>query len=555
MNNVTISTGITNGGSFPVVGKNYFITPEDVTNRDINTYAYSYYERMVITIAQDGNQWVWREEEVVDEIGGLLSISYEYNTYSANGITYTGRKFNFFPYQSSTVFEMDINNNIKPLDTTNNITGLHSVIPGGENNIISGSHSNINGGKDNSVLNNNSNIGGGYNNKINSLSSNIGGGEENITNGNFSSILGGRGNITSTYGEVVGGLFATEKVGDTSTFSLDDRVFTIGNGQNEMARSDAFSIRKDGLVTLPSTTNALLDQDQNPKAVVTKEYLTSLVESNESLEEFEVIETSVGKYNHGDIIPAHSSSNERWKDIGRKRVLPTFNPPILNMASSITSSNTSFNSSYEVGSVASIELIPTFNKRDGGDLNNIEISQDSTSLYSNNTLPSPNQTSTITFSTTPIQFKTEVDYDEGTISKLDSLGDTVGNTILAGSITSNLINYRGYRAVFYGSNPTKIVNSSNIRPNLNIRLENSGNTFTLNSGNTNKIFHLWLPNGKNLTSVIDADALNADLTASYIPTLNFSVEDIGGNSIPGTLFTMEADVPYASNHRHVITIS
>lgn len=555
MNNVTISTGITNNGSFPVVGKNYFLTPEDVTNKDINIYAYSYYERMVITIAKDGKQWVWREEVVADEIGGLLSLSYEYNNFTSNGVIYTGRKFNFFPYQSPAVFELDINNNIKPLNTTNTVLGLHSTLTGGENNEISGSHSNINGGKNNKIQNNNSNINGGYNNQINSLSSNIGGGEDNITNGNLSSIIGGKGNISSTFGEVIGGLFATEKLGDSSTFSLDDRLFTIGNGQNENARSDAFSIRKDGLVTLPSTTNTLLDQDQNPKAIVTKEYLTNLVGNNESLDEFEVVETSVGKYNHGDTIPAHSSSNERWKDIGRKRVLPTFNSPILNLTSSVTSPNSSFNGSYEVGSTATIELLPTFNKRDGGDLNNIEILQDNVSIYNDSILPPSNQTSPITFSTSSIQFKTEVSYDAGNVSKLDSLGDTVGNTILAGSITSNLINYRGYRAIFYGSNLTKIVNPTNVRPNLNIRLENSGSTFTLNTGNTHNIFHLWLPNGKSLTSVVDLDALNADLTSSYTSTPNFSVNDIGGNPILGTLFTMEADVPYDANHRHVITIS
>ena len=44
---------------------------------------------------------------------------------------------------------------------------------------------------------------------------------------------------------------------------------------------------------------------------------------------------------------------------------------------------------------------------------------------------------------------------------------------------------------------------------LGKRLTNSGNTFILNTGTTDTIFCLWLPDSKTLVSVIDLDALNA----------------------------------------------
>jgi len=61
----------------------------------------------------------------------------------------------------------------------------------------------------------------------------------------------------------------------TSAFSALDRLFGIGNGTSVGARSDAFIILKNGLATLPSVTNALIDADTTGKALVTKEYVNN----------------------------------------------------------------------------------------------------------------------------------------------------------------------------------------------------------------------------------------------------------------------------------------
>jgi len=96
MGNITLTTGITNNGQYPVDGKVYFLTQDDVKNRDINTYAFSYYERMIILFSDSTFQWQWREV-LTGDIGGLLDSDYTYpSNINSNGIDYSNRTFNFF---------------------------------------------------------------------------------------------------------------------------------------------------------------------------------------------------------------------------------------------------------------------------------------------------------------------------------------------------------------------------------------------------------------------------------------------------------------------------
>ena len=168
-----------------------------------------------------------------------------------------------------------------------------------------------------------------------------------------------------------------------------------------------------------------------------------------------------------------------------------------------------------------------------------------------------NATTTETFKlgVDAIVFKSLISYSEGTNTKDDIDGNTYPNTIGAGADESPSLNYLGYLPVFYGPTATKNITSANVRTNLTKRLENTGNVFNLATGNTHKIFQLWLPPGTNLVSVIDLDALNANITGSYASEA-LIVNDISGDPIAvGTLYTLTADVPYNDSHRHQITIS
>lgn len=79
--------------------------------------------------------------------------------------------------------------------------------------------------------------------------------------------------IARSFGEIALGSYPTDYTPvNNNTFNPEDRLFVIGNGTSNALRRDALTIRKDGLTTLPATTNALIDAEPTGKAVVTKEW-------------------------------------------------------------------------------------------------------------------------------------------------------------------------------------------------------------------------------------------------------------------------------------------
>lgn len=79
--------------------------------------------------------------------------------------------------------------------------------------------------------------------------------------------------IARSFGEIALGSYPTDYTPvNNNTFNPEDRLFVIGNGTSNALRRDALTIRKDGLTTLPATTNALIDAEPTGKVVVTKEW-------------------------------------------------------------------------------------------------------------------------------------------------------------------------------------------------------------------------------------------------------------------------------------------
>lgn len=107
------------------------------------------------------------------------------------------------------------------------------------------------------------------------------------TTGN-SSHAGGNSNEANSHAEFSIGAFGTIVSGNplAEVFVPTDRLFNIGNGNITpltaiITRSDALTLLKNGLLTLPSVTNALITAASG-KAVVTKEYLNSVVNGSET---------------------------------------------------------------------------------------------------------------------------------------------------------------------------------------------------------------------------------------------------------------------------------
>ena len=156
---------------------------------------------------------------------------------------------------------------------TNYATGIQSAILGGTANIASGLGASVTGGSANNAIGVNSTVSGGNVNTTNGVQSSISGGGNNISNGNFSSVSGGISNVANSFGEWAGGLYGTV-IPATSAIGFDslDRLFNLGNGSGGTTRSDALTVLKNGLATLPSVTNGLIAGDASGKAIVTKEF-------------------------------------------------------------------------------------------------------------------------------------------------------------------------------------------------------------------------------------------------------------------------------------------
>jgi len=159
----------------------------------------------------------------------------------------------------------------------NTANGGYSACIAGELNVISNTANNgsIVGGVGNTLT---GGSGSGIYSSIYSSNSGsnsilLGGNQSSIT-GNNAITLSGLFLTAKSFGEIVGGLYNTNYTPTSATaWSATDRLFNIGNGTSNVARSDAFVILKNGLATLPSVTNALIDAESTGKAVVTKEWV------------------------------------------------------------------------------------------------------------------------------------------------------------------------------------------------------------------------------------------------------------------------------------------
>ena len=187
-------------------------------------------------------------------IGGTTNNSCGINSMIGGGTT------NVAPGTNATVAGGTTNsadgvNSIVGGGSTNIAIVLNSGVGGGTTNEASGIGSCISGGSTNAASGENSSIGGGGTNIATALFSNISGGNSNNAYGNSSAVSGGRSNFAKSYGEWVGGLNGTNYLAvSTAIFSGTDRIFNVGNGILPVSPSDAFSILKNGLATLPSTS-------------------------------------------------------------------------------------------------------------------------------------------------------------------------------------------------------------------------------------------------------------------------------------------------------------
>lgn len=113
---------------------------------------------------------------------------------------------------------------------------------------------------------------------------------------------------------------------------------------------------------------------------------------------------------------------------------------------------------------------------------------------------------------------------------------------------------RYYR--FYGPASSQPANSASVRalPNSAFQTSN-GQTFTFETGAVEKTFYIALPPGRTISSVIDLDALSANITSAYVLVGTVSVNDNGGSGTARSynLYKMTLGAAYSESHTHSVT--
>lgn len=138
----------------------------------------------------------------------------------------------------------------------------------------------------------------------------------------------------------------------------------------------------------------------------------------------------------------------------------------------------------------------------------------------------------------------------------DSAGGNFSSPLASGSTSVSNTTITGQYLRFYGANASSVTNSAQVRALPSSAFQSANvNTFNLNTGNALTKFIVALPPGRTISSVIDLDALNANITSSYVFQGTVSVNTGGGSgsAVLYNVYEMNLGAPYSSSHAHQIT--
>jgi hypothetical protein len=267
---------------------------------------------------------------------------------------------------------------------------------------------------------------------------------------------------------------------------------------------------------------------------------------------------TLGKYSNGQTILATGKTFEQvMRDIAIEDIAPTYTIATLGLTK--TSATTA-----EVGTSYSNTLNATFTQNDAGSLTAIRIQKNGSDIVPNGTTSPFSKVDTGLYVNGSISYRGFADYNSGVIKTYYPSGTSDARTpairnsnapqSAESGFGSSTLTITGYYNIFFGSSASAPVNSADVRALSNSQLTVVGNTFTLNTGATNIIFSIAVPATKSLVSVVDLDALNANITASYVLS-TFNVNDASGTPVAYKIYTMTIAVAYASSHRHSVTIA
>lgn len=106
---------------------------------------------------------------------------------------------------------------------------------------------------------------------------------------------------------------------------------------------------------------------------------------------------------------------------------------------------------------------------------------------------------------------------------------------------------------FFGPAAASVTNSAQVRALSSSAFQTGAGAFNLDTGTSLTKFIVALPPGVTIVSVIDLDALDADITSEYVAQAPINVLDAGGTNRAYNIYEMNIGVAYSSSHRHQIT--
>lgn len=141
----------------------------------------------------------------------------------------------------------------------------------------------------------------------------------------------------------------------------------------------------------------------------------------------------------------------------------------------------------------------------------------------------------------------------------NSNGDTqswkgIGNNVTpSGTFNSSnfVVTARFFR--FYGAASASVATSADVRALASSAFQTAPATFDLNTGTTLTKFIVALPPGITIVSVVDLDALGADITGTYNYMGTINVLDAASVTRAYNIYEMNLGSPYITNHRHAVT--
>lgn len=259
-------------------------------------------------------------------------------------------------------------------------------------------------------------------------------------------------------------------------------------------------------------------------------------------EDVSVIGINVGGISEGDVFEAGTNFTSFVKALVQKTIPPTYLSPTLSLSGNGSKD-------VEVGTNLTLTLTPTFNQRDGGNETNYELRKNGMPIYTN---PTSQQYSPTTFQIgdESISYQATSDYDNGPI-KNDNMGNPhPAGQVLASSVDSGTVTYRGQRKMFYGVDTSTIRSLGN-----NLLNPYNGINFSINvPSGTTKIIFAYPSTLRDVASVKYVELGNADVTSTF--TLSTSSVE-GANSftaIEYKVYTYTSAIPFGNDATYEVTI-